>query len=86
MAVPTVLGIASIRVYTVNEAPAEGLVSREKVQLSSISMYHGRFSFTLLLYLILILLFVSSLTSTHHWESLLRLNLFQRVQELLREG
>lgn len=34
MAVPTVLGIASIRVYTVSEAPAEGLVTREKVRLS----------------------------------------------------
>lgn len=31
VAVPTVLGIASIRVYTVSEAPADGLVSREKV-------------------------------------------------------
>lgn len=34
VAVPTVLGIASIRVYTVSEAPAEGLVTREKVRLS----------------------------------------------------
>lgn len=34
VAVPTVLGIASIRVYTVSEAPADGLVSREKVGLS----------------------------------------------------
>lgn len=34
VAVPTVLGIASIRVYTVSEAPADGLVSREKVSLS----------------------------------------------------
>lgn len=34
MAVPTVLGIASIRVYTVSEAPAPGLVSREKVRPS----------------------------------------------------
>lgn len=33
VAVPTVLGIASIRVYTVSEAPADGLVSREKVAL-----------------------------------------------------
>lgn len=31
VAVPTVLGIASIRVYTVSEAPADGLVPREKV-------------------------------------------------------
>ncbi|XP_068181501.1 MICOS complex subunit MIC27 isoform X2 [Antennarius striatus] len=31
VAVPTVLGIASIRVYTVEEAPADGLVSREKL-------------------------------------------------------
>lgn len=31
VAVPTVLGIASIRVYTVSEEPADGLVSREKV-------------------------------------------------------
>lgn len=34
VAVPTVLGIASVRVYTVSEAPADGLVSREKVGLS----------------------------------------------------
>lgn len=33
VAVPTVLGIASIRVYTVSEAPADGLVPREKVAL-----------------------------------------------------
>lgn len=31
VAVPTVLGIASLRVYSVNEAPADGLVTREKV-------------------------------------------------------
>uniref|UniRef100_A0A3P8R3Q0 MICOS complex subunit n=1 Tax=Astatotilapia calliptera TaxID=8154 RepID=A0A3P8R3Q0_ASTCA len=30
VAVPTVLGIASLRVYSVNEAPADGLVTREK--------------------------------------------------------
>lgn len=34
VAVPTVLGIASIRVYTVSEEPVDGLVSREKVCLS----------------------------------------------------
>lgn len=34
VAVPTVLGIASIRVYTVSEAPVDGLVAREKVRLS----------------------------------------------------
>ncbi|XP_068596647.1 MICOS complex subunit MIC27 [Brachionichthys hirsutus] len=31
VAVPTVLGIASIRVYTVEEAPADGMASREKL-------------------------------------------------------
>lgn len=34
MAVPTVLGIASIRVYTVSEAAGDGLLAREKVWLS----------------------------------------------------
>lgn len=34
VAVPTVLGIASVRVYTVSEAPADGLVTREKVRPS----------------------------------------------------
>lgn len=34
VAVPTVLGIASIRVYTVREAPADGLVSRDRVRLA----------------------------------------------------
>lgn len=53
VAVPTVLGIASFRVYTVNEVPAEGLVSREKVQLSGISICSMTdLSFTLLLHLI----------------------------------
>ncbi|XP_047441667.1 MICOS complex subunit MIC27 isoform X2 [Mugil cephalus] len=33
VAVPTVLGIASIRVYTVNEAPTDGLVSRGKLNV-----------------------------------------------------
>ncbi|XP_040903747.1 MICOS complex subunit MIC27 [Toxotes jaculatrix] len=33
VAVPTVLGIASIRVYTVSEAPADGLVTREKLNI-----------------------------------------------------
>uniref|UniRef100_A0A7N6ARZ1 MICOS complex subunit n=1 Tax=Anabas testudineus TaxID=64144 RepID=A0A7N6ARZ1_ANATE len=33
VAVPTVLGIASIRVYTVREAPADGLVKREKLNI-----------------------------------------------------
>nr|XP_019941986.1 PREDICTED: MICOS complex subunit MIC27 [Paralichthys olivaceus] len=33
LAVPTVLGIASIRVYTVSEAPADGLVPREKLNI-----------------------------------------------------
>ncbi|KAM6923996.1 MICOS complex subunit Mic27-like [Xenentodon cancila] len=33
VAIPTVLGIASIRVYTVTETPAEGLVSREKLNI-----------------------------------------------------
>ncbi|XP_072252205.1 MICOS complex subunit MIC27 isoform X4 [Leuresthes tenuis] len=33
VAVPAVLGIASVRVYTVNEAPTEGLVSREKLNI-----------------------------------------------------
>ena len=34
MAVPTVMGIASIRVYTVSQVPTDGLVTREKVWLS----------------------------------------------------
>ncbi|XP_061581745.1 MICOS complex subunit MIC27 [Cololabis saira] len=33
VAVPTVLGIASIRVYSVTETPAEGLVPREKLNI-----------------------------------------------------
>ncbi|XP_062249797.1 MICOS complex subunit MIC27 [Platichthys flesus] len=33
VAVPAVLGIASIRVYTVSEAPADGLVTREKLNI-----------------------------------------------------
>ncbi|XP_070769572.1 MICOS complex subunit MIC27 [Enoplosus armatus] len=33
VAVPTVLGIASIRVYTVSEAPTGGLVTREKLNI-----------------------------------------------------
>uniref|UniRef100_A0A3B4UDI4 MICOS complex subunit n=1 Tax=Seriola dumerili TaxID=41447 RepID=A0A3B4UDI4_SERDU len=33
VAVPTVLGIASIRVYTVSEAPADGLVTREQLNI-----------------------------------------------------
>uniref|UniRef100_M4ABU2 MICOS complex subunit n=2 Tax=Xiphophorus maculatus TaxID=8083 RepID=M4ABU2_XIPMA len=33
VAVPTVLGIASIRVYTVREAPADGLVSRDRLNV-----------------------------------------------------
>uniref|UniRef100_A0A665WIN6 MICOS complex subunit n=2 Tax=Echeneis naucrates TaxID=173247 RepID=A0A665WIN6_ECHNA len=33
VAVPTVLGIASIRVYTVSEAPPDGLVAREKLNV-----------------------------------------------------
>uniref|UniRef100_A0A7N8XPJ5 MICOS complex subunit n=1 Tax=Mastacembelus armatus TaxID=205130 RepID=A0A7N8XPJ5_9TELE len=33
VAVPTVLGIASIRVYAVREAPADGLVVREKLNV-----------------------------------------------------
>uniref|UniRef100_A0A3B4ESL2 MICOS complex subunit n=1 Tax=Pundamilia nyererei TaxID=303518 RepID=A0A3B4ESL2_9CICH len=33
VAVPTVLGIASLRVYSVNEAPADGLVTREKLNI-----------------------------------------------------
>ncbi|XP_041846473.1 MICOS complex subunit MIC27 [Melanotaenia boesemani] len=33
VAVPTVLGIASIRVYTVNEASADGMVTREKLNI-----------------------------------------------------
>ncbi|XP_071313641.1 MICOS complex subunit MIC27 [Trachinotus anak] len=33
VAVPTVLGIASIRVYTVSEAPTDGLVTREKLNI-----------------------------------------------------
>ncbi|XP_022060869.1 MICOS complex subunit MIC27 isoform X2 [Acanthochromis polyacanthus] len=33
VAVPTVLGIASIRVYTVNEVPADGLVTRERLNI-----------------------------------------------------
>ncbi|KAM3613250.1 uncharacterized protein V6R79_023004 [Siganus canaliculatus] len=33
VAVPTVLGIASIRVYTVKEVPADGLVPREKLNI-----------------------------------------------------
>ncbi|XP_039976593.1 MICOS complex subunit MIC27 isoform X2 [Xiphias gladius] len=33
VAVPTVLGIASIRVYTVSEVPTDGLVNREKLNI-----------------------------------------------------
>lgn len=33
VAVPTVLGIASIRVYTIKEEPADGLVTREKLNI-----------------------------------------------------
>ncbi|XP_023129883.2 MICOS complex subunit MIC27 isoform X1 [Amphiprion ocellaris] len=33
VAVPTVLGLASIRVYTVNEVPADGLVTRERLNI-----------------------------------------------------
>ncbi|KAM4622145.1 MICOS complex subunit MIC27 isoform 2-T2 [Polymixia lowei] len=33
VAVPTVLGIASIRVYRVSEAPADGLITREKLSV-----------------------------------------------------
>nr|XP_057919410.1 MICOS complex subunit MIC27 isoform X2 [Doryrhamphus excisus] len=33
VAVPAVLGIASIRVYTVNEAPNDGLITREKLNV-----------------------------------------------------
>ncbi|XP_054453489.1 MICOS complex subunit MIC27 isoform X2 [Anoplopoma fimbria] len=33
VAVPTVMGIASIRVYTVSEVPTDGLVTREKLNL-----------------------------------------------------
>ncbi|XP_014907504.1 MICOS complex subunit MIC27 [Poecilia latipinna] len=33
VAVPTVLGIASIRVYTVKDAPADGLVSRDRLNV-----------------------------------------------------
>ncbi|XP_063733146.1 MICOS complex subunit MIC27 isoform X2 [Eleginops maclovinus] len=33
LAVPTVMGIASIRVYTVSEAPSDGLVTREKLNI-----------------------------------------------------
>lgn len=33
MAVPTVLGIASIRVYTISEAPTDGLITREKLNI-----------------------------------------------------
>ncbi|XP_037636657.1 MICOS complex subunit MIC27 isoform X2 [Sebastes umbrosus] len=33
VAVPTVLGIASIRVYTVSEMPTDGLVTREKLNI-----------------------------------------------------
>ena len=41
VAVPTVLGIASIRVYTVKEVSADGLVTREKVYLCP-SLSHNR--------------------------------------------
>lgn len=41
VAVPTVLGIASIRVYTVSEAPTDGLFTREKVCLSPL-LKHSR--------------------------------------------
>jgi len=34
VAVPTVMGIASIHVYTVSDVPADGLVTREKVRSS----------------------------------------------------
>nr|XP_020451201.1 MICOS complex subunit MIC27 isoform X2 [Monopterus albus] len=33
VAVPAVLGVASIRVYTVSEAPADGLITREKMNI-----------------------------------------------------
>ncbi|KAM9850309.1 MICOS complex subunit MIC27 isoform 2-T2 [Aulostomus maculatus] len=33
VAVPTVLGIASIRVYTVSDAPIDGLITREKLNI-----------------------------------------------------
>ncbi|XP_074530335.1 MICOS complex subunit MIC27 [Halichoeres trimaculatus] len=33
VAVPTVLGIASIRVYTISEAPTDGLITREKLNI-----------------------------------------------------
>lgn len=33
VAVPTVLGIASIRVYTVSEVPTDGLITREKLNI-----------------------------------------------------
>lgn len=42
VAVPTVLGIASIRVYTVSEVPTDGLVTREKVRLSKDVSRFGR--------------------------------------------
>ncbi|XP_034399911.1 MICOS complex subunit MIC27 isoform X2 [Cyclopterus lumpus] len=35
VAVPTVMGIASIRVYTVSDVPADGLVTREKLNIYS---------------------------------------------------
>ncbi|KAI4819021.1 hypothetical protein KUCAC02_004302 [Chaenocephalus aceratus] len=33
LAIPTVMGIASIRVYTVSEAPTDGLLTREKLNI-----------------------------------------------------
>ncbi|XP_010780889.1 MICOS complex subunit MIC27 [Notothenia coriiceps] len=33
LAVPTVMGIASIRVYTVSEAPTDGLLTRERLNI-----------------------------------------------------
>lgn len=42
VAVPTVLGIASIRVYTVSEVPTDGLITREKVGLSPLLRYSRR--------------------------------------------
>ena len=42
VAVPTVLGIASIRVYTVSEVSTDGLIAREKVCLSPLLKYSRR--------------------------------------------
>lgn len=83
VAVPTVLGIASIRVYTVREAPADGLVSRDRVRLA-VPQHH--LEAVSLAVLCLNSPCLSSWTSTPRCSALARLRSFQKVQDLLREG